>query len=230
MKINWDKKYTTIAAYALIVICLSIIFANILSQMDAFTGKISEIMGVFQPFIIGFVIAYLVNFILKFYENKVLKKLNKNPKKSMRGLSILLSYATTILIFYIFIQFVVPQLVESVTGLVNDIPKYMYDMRILLEQTLKETDINPEYMGLINEKLTEITNWLIQLFTNLLPIIGGVVMTFASSVWNIILGIIVSVYLLVDKEKFFALGKKVTVALFNEKHSNIILELANRQI
>lgn len=228
MKINWDKKYTTIAAYALIVICLSIIFANILSQMDAFTGKISEIMGVFQPFIIGFVIAYLVNFILKFYENKLLKKLNKNSKKSMRGLSILLSYTTTILIFYIFIQFVVPQLVESVTGLVNDIPKYMYDMRILLEQTLKETDINPEYMGLINEKLTEITNWLIQLFTNLLPIIGGVVMTFASSVWNIILGIIVSVYLLVDKEKFFALGKKVTVALFNEKHSNIILELANR--
>lgn len=228
MKINWDKKYTTISAYALIVICLSIIFANVVLKMDAFTGKINEIVGVFQPFIIGFVIAYLVNFILKFYENKVLKKFNKNSKKSMRGLSILLSYATAILIFYIFIQFVVPQLVQSITGLVNDIPKYLYDMRVILEQTLKETDISPEYMNLINEKFTEITNWLIQLFTNLLPIIGGVVMAFASSVWNIILGIIVSVYLLCDKEKFFALGKKVTVALFNEKHSNIILELANR--
>ena len=83
-------------------------------------------------------------------------------------------------------------------------------------------------MTLINDKLTEITNWVLQLVTNLLPIIGGIVMAFASSVWNIILGIIISVYLLVDKEKFFALGKKVVVALFNDKHANIILNLANR--
>lgn len=122
----------------------------------------------------------------------------------------------------------VPQLVESITGLVNDIPRYLYDMKVILEQTLNETDISPEYMTLINDKLTEITNWVLQLVTNLLPIIGGIVMAFASSVWNIILGIIISVYLLVDKEKFFALGKKVVVALFNDKHANIILNLANR--
>lgn len=228
MKINWDKKYTTIATYAFIVICLSIIFANIVTKLDAFTGKLGQIMGVFQPFIIGFVIAYLINFILKFYENKLFKKFIKNTKKSMRGLAILLSYLTAVLIFFVFIQFVVPQLVESITGLINDIPRYLYDLKVILEQTLKEMDISPEYMTIINEKLTEITNLIIQLLTNLLPIIGGAVMAFVSSIWNIILGIIISVYLLIDKEKFFALGKKLTVALFNEKWSNIILDLANR--
>ena len=34
MKINWDKKYTTIAIYAFIVICLSIVFANIISKLE----------------------------------------------------------------------------------------------------------------------------------------------------------------------------------------------------
>ena len=68
MKINWDKKYTTIAIYAFIVICFSIVFANIISKLDAFTGKMSQIMAVFQPFIIGFIIAYLINFILKFFQ------------------------------------------------------------------------------------------------------------------------------------------------------------------
>lgn len=228
MKINWDKKYTTIAIYAFIVICFSIVFANIISKLDAFTGKMSQIMAVFQPFIIGFIIAYLINFILKFYEDRVFKKFIKGSKKSLRGVAVILSYLTASLIFYVFIQFVVPQLVESIIGLVNDIPRYLYDMKVILEQTLNETDISPEYMTLINDKLTEITNWVLQLVTNLLPIIGGIVMAFASSVWNIILGIIISVYLLVDKEKFFALGKKVVVALFNDKHANIILNLANR--
>ncbi|MDB8565678.1 AI-2E family transporter [Turicibacter sanguinis] len=228
MKINWDKKYTTIAIYAFIVICFSIVFANIISKLDAFTGKMSQIMAVFQPFIIGFIIAYLINFILKFYEDRVFKKFIKGSKKSLRGVAVILSYLTASLIFYVFIQFVVPQLVESITGLVNDIPRYLYDMKVILEQTLNETDISPEYMTLINDKLTEITNWVLQLVTNLLPIIGGIVMAFASSVWNIILGIIISVYLLVDKEKFFALGKKVVVALFYDKHANIILNLANR--
>ena len=228
MKINWDKKYTTIAIYAFIVICFSIVSANIISKLDAFTGKMSQIMAVFQPFIIGFIIAYLINFILKFYEDRVFKKFIKGSKKSLRGVAVILSYLTASLIFYVFIQFVVPQLVESITGLVNDIPRYLYDMKVILEQTLNETDISPEYMTLINDKLTEITNWVLQLVTNLLPIIGGIVMAFASSVWNIILGIIISVYLLVDKEKFFALGKKVVVALFNDKHANIILNLANR--
>ena len=69
---------------------------------------------------------------------------------------------------------------------------------------------------------------MIQVLTNLIPIIGNIFMTFASSVWNIILGIIISIYLLIDKEKFFALGKKVTKALFNEKNSTIILDLADR--
>lgn len=230
MKINWNKTYTTIAVYAFIVICLGIAFANILSQIDLFTSKMQQIMGVFDPFIIGFVIAYLLNFMLRFYEDKVfsLSFIKKNTKKSMRGLGISLSYITAGLILYVFMQFLVPQLVASIKGLINDIPKYIYNMTNYLDQSLKEMDINPEYMTFITAKISEITNWTIQVLTNVIPIIGNIFMSFASSVWNIILGIIISIYLLMDKEKFFALGKKVIKALFNEKHSAVILELANR--
>lgn len=230
MKINWDKKYTTIAVYAFIVICLSLIFANILLQIDMFTSKMGQIIGVFQPFIIGFAIAYLLNFILKFFEEKVFnaKLIKKYIKKPIRGISILLSYVTAGLILYVFMQFLVPQLAESIKGLINDIPKYIYNLTNYLDRSLKEMDINPEYMDLINNKISEITNWTIQVLTNLIPIIGNIFMIFASSVWNIILGIIISIYLLIDKEKFFALGKKVTKALFNEKNSTIILDLADR--
>ena len=125
-------------------------------------------------------------------------------------------------------QFLVPQLAESIKGLINDIPKYIYNTTNYLDKSLKEMDINPEYMTFITNKISEITNWTIQVLTNVIPIVGNIFMSFASSVWNIILGIIISIYLLMDKEKFFALGKKVTKALLNEKHSAVILDLANR--
>ena len=50
--------------------------------------------------------------------------------------------------------------------------------------------------------------------------------TVASSIWNIILGIIVSIYLLIDKEKFCALIKKITYAIFPKSASEKILEVS----
>ena len=198
MKFNWNKKYNTIAVYAFIVVSLSIIFYNIISKLESFAGKLNEIMGIFQPFIIGFIIAYLLNFILKFYENKVFKMrgLNKVKKSSIRGLGILLSYITAGIILYVFMQFVLPQLIESVRGLINDIPRYVKELTIIVDTQLQEMNINQEYMTLISEKFAEITNWVIQLLTNVLPIVGNAVMSIASSIWNIVLGIIISIYLL----------------------------------
>ena len=192
MKINWDKKYTTIAVYALIVISLSIVFNNVISKLDVFTGKLNQILVVFQPFIIGCVIAYLLNFILKFYEEKVfkIKMIKKIRNFPSRGLGILFSYVTALIIVYLFMQFVLPQLIESISGLINDIPRYVRELTSLIETELYERNIDQEYMAIINEKFVEITNWVIQLLTNILPLIGNMVMSVASSIWNIILGVI----------------------------------------
>ena len=83
MKINWNEKYTTISVYSFLVICSSIVFYLIASQLNIFTDKISEIIGILQPFIIGFVIAYILNFILKFFEEKVenIERFNGISKK-----------------------------------------------------------------------------------------------------------------------------------------------------
>ena len=67
MKIDWNKKYTTISVYAFLVICASIIFFSIIGEIDAFTTKLGWVVSTLQPFIIGFVMSYLFNFILVFY-------------------------------------------------------------------------------------------------------------------------------------------------------------------
>lgn len=230
MKVNWNDKYTTISVYSFIVICCSIIFFRILSETGSFINKLTEIIGILQPFTIGFVIAYLLNFILIFIENNMDKidSLKNLKHSSKRGISIVLTYIFAIFMIYVFIQFVLPQLIDSVSGLVNDIPTYVNNASNLLNDIIKNTDLDSEYLDLALTKWNEFVNYVIKIATNFLPVLGNTVMTVAASIWNIVIGLIVSIYLLIDKEKFCALSKKITYAIFNREHAEIAVELAHR--
>ena len=91
MKIDWNKKYNTIAAYVFIVVCAVILFYLAVSQLGVVLDKINSIVGIFKPFIMGFAIAYILDFILRFYENSVFKLsfFKKFKMKSKRGIGIL---------------------------------------------------------------------------------------------------------------------------------------------
>lgn len=230
MKVNWNSKYTTISVYSFIVICCSIIFYRIASDTSVFMGKISSIISTLQPFIIGAVIAYLLNFILVFVEERMLSKnkLNKLKPKSKRAIGLLLTYIVAFILLALFIQFVLPQLVESMFGLVNDIPTYLTNLSDLLTKYTKDLNVDKEYLDIAVTKLTDFINYFISVAAGLLPVVGQALGIVASSIWNIVLGVIISIYLLIDKEKFCALGRKVVCAVFNEKHSKRILQLVDR--
>lgn len=230
MKVNWNSKYTTISVYSFIVICCSIIFYRIASDTSVFMGKISSIISTLQPFIIGAVIAYLLNFILVFVEERMLSKnkLNELKPKSKRAIGLLLTYIVAFILLALFIQFVLPQLVESMLGLVNDIPTYLTNLSDLLTKYTKDLNVDKEYLDIAVTKLTDFINYFISVAAGLLPVVGQALGIVASSIWNIVLGVIISIYLLIDKEKFCALGRKVVCAVFNEKHSKRILQLVDR--
>ena len=231
MKINWNSKYNTISVYSLIVICCSIIFYFIASQIGSFSEKISIAIGILYPFIIGFAIAYLLNFILKFYEVDLLgdaKWFLKLKRSHKRSIGLILTYLTAIGIGYLFIHFIVPQLMDSIMGLVNDVPMYVDTATKLFNELMNKTDLSPEYTQLIREQMDKYINFIMDFAKEIIPVVGNTVKIIASSIWNIVLGIIISVYLLIDKENFFAISRKITCALFSEKTANRIFELTHR--
>ena len=231
MKVNWNSKYNTISVYALIVICCSIIFYFVASQIGSFSEKISILIGILYPFIIGFAIAYLLNFILKFYEHTILDNVqgSSNLKKGhKRSISLILTYLTAAGIFYLFVHFIVPQLIDSIMGLVNDVPMYVDNVTKLFDDVMKETNLSPEYTALIQEQMNKYINIIMDFAKEVIPVVGNTLKMIASSIWNIVLGIIISVYLLIDKEYFFAINRKITCALFSDKMASRIFELTHR--
>lgn len=230
MKINWNTKYTTIATYVFIVASSIIIFYLAISELGVVLSKINGVIGILQPFIIGFSIAYLLNFILKLYENKIFE--NNNIKKlafkqkTKRSLGILFTYATALTVVFLFIKFVLPQVIDSISGLINDIPIYINETNRVINDILAKLNIDQQYLKIINENFNDFINYIIKVATNFLPLIGGMLTTIAASIWNIVLGIIISIYLLIDKENFCALIKKIIYAIFPKSVSEKILEVS----
>ncbi len=77
MKLNWNRKYTTIAAYCLIVIAVAVLFVVFVFKFDSFANGFSWIGAVAAPIICGIVIAYILNPLMMLFENKVFRKLKE---------------------------------------------------------------------------------------------------------------------------------------------------------
>lgn len=230
MKINWNPKYTTIAVYAFIVLTLSIVFYLIASEVNLFKIQVGKYISIFQPIIIGFVMAYLFNFILELVEDRLLAGIfpKLRNKKLNRVMGIILTYFIVFLLLYLFLNFILPQLLSSVIGLVNEIPNHFISITNKFNELTSEFHIQEEYYDIISSKWNEFVNYILGFATDLVPKIGNFTKNIISSIWNIVLGVIVSIYLLMDKERFKALSKKIVVSFFSDKNAKRIMELTRR--
>lgn len=227
MKIDWNKKYNTIALYSFIVAASVIAFYLAISQIGAFIKRIQGIVEILHPFIFGFAFAYILNFLLKRIEKSLrkIKKLEKVKDTRKRAIALILTYSIAGVVTYLFIAFVLPQLIDSIVALVTDIPKYISQLTELVGKLMKELDIDPEYYNLIMDNINGFIDYIIKIASNLLPVLGKFIADVLSSIWNIVLGIIISIYLLMDKERFFAMFKKIAFAFLSQEHAKRLIKL-----
>ena len=85
LKIKWNKKYTTIATYALAVIALAVLFVVFVFRFESFSQGFSWIGTVAAPLICGIVIAYVINPLVMWIENTFFSRLVKEapPEKNI---------------------------------------------------------------------------------------------------------------------------------------------------
>lgn len=230
MKVERNVKYITIAIYSFVVIALSIAFYLIASNYGAFKESVRGLMKSMQPIFIGASMAYLVNFVMEAVERYLLKPALpiKTKLKVLRPVSIIITYAIISVFLYFFVSIIFPQIIASIIKVVNDITANFDNITGWVVEFVEGINIRQEYLDLVVGYWNEFLDNLMRFLTGLLPVLGGIVAVVLSSVWNIVLGVIVSIYLLSDKERFKALSRKVTYGLFSETRANRIIELTRR--
>lgn len=233
MKINFNDKYNTIAVYVVLTACAIILFYLGILKLEFVFEKVAVIVGICKPFIFGFALAYILDFLLRFVEEKIysLKYINKikllSPK-IQRGVSLFITYLLALFLIFLFLYFVLPQLIDSMVGLINDIPTYINDTTKFIDDILINLNINSEYLAMFNDNIKNFIDYIIKVLTELLPVIGNMVTKMASGIWNIVLGLIVSIYMLIDKERFIALCRKVVYAILPKNAANKVTEIIRR--
>lgn len=228
-RFNWDKRYLYWGVTAFCVIAAALLFYFAVGNIALFRDKISRLVSILAPFIWGIVISYLLSPLMRSVESRIFlplarrlyRKSKKNDgKRFARALTVVFCEIVLILILVALVYLIIPQMLSSVQTLISNSGTYLDNLSKWTDSLFEDYPALDDYIGgYLDNFNTNLGNWL---ETTLLPRVGSVVTTVTSgvygvakSIYNLIIGIIVSIYLLSDKENFNAAVKRLCYSVFS---------------
>lgn len=183
-------------------------------------GEVMNVLGKFltilRPFFIGIFIAYLLYLPCKKIEEAFKKSKNKIIKKGARRLSIVTLYIIVFLIILILFNVILPVVIDSVIDLVNNIQGY-FEIAIGNYNNLPEESILKG--ELVKETISNIQNINIKQYFQLDRLVSYAIsaLNIVTSLFDIFVSIVVSIYVLSERDSILAFLKKCAKAMFKEK-------------
>lgn len=188
--------------------------------------KIAEIFGIIlsslTPFFIGFVLAYILNMPCKKIDALCRKSKYKYINRKSKLISIVSVYLIMVLLLFVLVRAIAPALYRNAVDLYNNIPAYLEQAIATLESWQANYDIN--LFEINEENITKAFNNILgKIDVSEFSKYAKGVVNITSGVINVFIGIIVSVYMLIDKEKIKASSKRVLrLVLKSEKSGKLI--------
>ena len=235
---RWDKKYLYWGVTAFCVIAAAILFYMALNYLPLLKRGLASLLHILSPFVWGLVICYLLTPFMRLAEKKLFgplsKKLYKNSKRRdgsrfARSMSVLLSELFLLAILTALVCLIIPQLYSSLQNMVANSPMYIETASRWITQLLEDF---PEIEHYVSQTLGQVNTSLMDWIQNtVLPKLGNLISNVTSGVYyaimgvyNLVIGIIVSVYVLSNLEQFGASAKRVLYSVFSVDMAKKILE------
>ncbi|MBR6770013.1 MAG: AI-2E family transporter [Lachnospiraceae bacterium] len=229
MNFKIDKKYIRWGITAFLVLVASISFYYILFHGTNVSRGLKKLLSVTTPILDGFLLAYLMNPILNFIERRVVIPLFHNlHTKYIRRISICLTVFLVGISLYAFFAAIIPQLIVSIRNIAFQFPIYVNNLTLWITKILEDNPtIEATVMDLLGKYSEVIDNFLND---SLLPRMNELIRNLSASLfsllgrlWNLVIGFIISIYILGSKEIFAGQTKKILYALFEKRVANTIL-------
>lgn len=232
MKLDFNRKYTTIAVYAFLVIAAGLLFQNIVNDFPPLTRYFNKIGDLLLPFVVGGALAYILNPILNWIEMKLFPVIfrDKVSRKARRALSVLLSYLFMLLVIGVFALIVVPQIYESIMSLIERSSTYVKNVEDFLNYliaTYGSNELVKQVLQKIYDSAEKILEQGYQLIGDVVPMIANIAIGLTNSLFDTIMGLIISVYSLLMKETFAAQIKKLLSAFCSRNFVDTFLSIAH---
>ncbi|MDF2677752.1 MAG: hypothetical protein K0Q97_2078 [Bacillota bacterium] len=205
MESKMIKNIILIITYTIALVLCIIKFNPLISGLGNF-------FALFQPLIIGVVIAFILNKPCMFFHGLLSKKILKNKNFSTsRALAIVITYVLFILIIVILINFIIPQLIDSIMGFINNIDSYFINLQYFVNRTTDMFGIQRVDLSMLGSFILNYINKLGTDISKLLTQVIGITTIVLSFVTTFLISTIFSIYLLAGKEILLCQFKKVFI-------------------
>lgn len=222
-----------------LVIAASIIFYFALLRLTNISHVFQEVFGVLKPVIYGCALAYLLNPIVKQVDKYLVPALKikmKKPgqaEKASRAAGILASVVLLLVLIVTLCNLLIPELYSSIRNLVITLPRQLDDLvSELSEVKLDDSTTSTLVKTAIKEGTDMLMNWLrTDLMTKANELMSNLtvgVLNILSEIFNAVIGLIVSIYILFSKETFARQSKKCVYAVLSARHANMVLHLTTK--
>lgn len=207
------ERRTNYAKMFFLLIVTFILFRLVGSQDFTFTLR-----KVIRPFIWAIIISFFLNSLLVYLEKRYTLK---------RWLNIFIVYTIFFGIIVLFFVFITPKVIESIKTLIRQLPNYIDSTQEWFESMpsrfsiLDKYEVVDEIRGSLNEAVNKATRSM----TPLLNKTVTQVINFTSSFLNFILGSIISIYILKDKEELIEGFRRLTYALFSKERAETLINI-----
>lgn len=202
-------KYVSLAAVFILVI---------FNYQHIFAG-LRELWDVISPVVYGFVFAYILNLIMVMYEGFWFPETdNELLIRARRPVSILLALITVIIVIVLVLWLIIPQLISLVQTLLENLPLMVEYIQRWIEDL---EDIYPQIDTLINNLNINWENIARDAASFANNILGSTFTTFqllTSSLFRLVVILVVAIYALFSKEKIQRQVKRVLRAYMKRDH------------
>lgn len=236
MKNFKDKKFFW-RIFWLITYTLALGF--LLINIEHVVSVLKFILAVFKPFIYGFILAYILSFPYNFFYDKCLKKMGQKREKLLKlrkVISLLCSYILCFGIIAFLVCILAPELSKSISSLIEDIPVYAQKAQVAVNEfivmlrdrfglDLYDENTYNTVMNYLTGKDAQI--FLQDLISDAFPAAIDIAEGFTTGLYNWIIGIVVSIYMLATKDKLCRQGRSVVVAYLPLKYSKRVLQITD---
>lgn len=224
-----------------ITIC-GIIFFFMCININFLMDFIKKILLLARPLFLAICMAYVINLPMRFIERKIKLRVKTGNfiYVRARGISMFLSFLFVIIVIVMLGLIVVPQLIESVIALINNIGIYITNIIKMIIDLLDSMHFDNAYVrDELNQFLNipwdqvvnELVRWLSQAYNSIGSMASNIVsrtMSITGELGTWLAGFMISLYLLSGKETLLAQLRKMLVAFLGKGVSNKLFSIGHQ--
>ena len=221
-------------------VCAILIFYDTFFGSRTLIALLKKLLDALTPILLGSLFAYLLAPVINFFDHLLFpaaaekaKAQGKYCAPGPRAVSLLITWAIIGLVGYLLLSILLPELYRSVLQLWNNMEVYYNTINSWITNLLEsnptvEHFVSDRFAGYYKDLLSLLTEKVLPHTQSLVTAVSGGIVSALSFLMDLVVGIIVSIYLLATKERCAAHARRAIYALTAPRHTPWVFRAVGR--